>query len=163
MLISVSSGSGTWYYVPTYYTGPTCDGSPLSNFIAANDYATGYPSCASYIPGPNQLTMTQLNSSNVIAIGQLASTPSQATRMAYCGKQVIVTVNGVQVAAPDGGNFFVWDGCEACATNYNFNNIDFSLPGLGAVAGSDASACQQGKVPNVSFQVTNVQVKAFVP
>ena len=101
MLASGASGTGTWYYVPTYFAGPTCDGSPLSTFIAAHDYSTGYPSCASYTAGPNQLTMTQLNSSNVIAIGQLFN--NAANRATYCGKQVIVTVNGAPVAAPDEG------------------------------------------------------------
>ena len=76
--------------------------------------------------------------------------------------QVIVTVNGQQVTPPDGGSFFVWDGCEACATTRP-NNIDFSLGGLGAVTNSITSACQQGIVPGVSFQITNVQVKQFVP
>lgn len=73
-----------------------------------------------------------------------------------------MTVNGAPVTAPDGGSFFVWDGCEACATTYNFKNFDFSLPGLGAVTGSVGAACQQGVVPDVSFQITNVQVKTVL-
>ena len=161
-LISVANGSGTWYYVTPAYTGPTCDGSSLASFISANDYAGGYPSCASYTPGPNQLDMVQLNSSNIIAIGQLFN-GGAANRQLYCGKQVVVSYNGQVVSPPDGGSFYVWDGCEACATTYNFNNIDFALPGLGATVGSDAMACQQGKVARISFEVTNVQVKTFVP
>lgn len=105
--------------------------------------------------------MTQVNTSNIIAIGQLFN--NQANRALYCGKQVVVTVGGKKVTPPDGGSFFVWDGCEACAIQYNFQNIDFSLPGLGVVAGSEASALDQGVIPGVSFQVTDVQVKKFFP
>ncbi len=71
--------------------------------------------------------------------------------------QVVVTYNGRQVQAPDDGDFFVWDGCEACAGG---GRIDFSVSGLTAV---NSQACTLGVVPGVSYQVLDVQVKAFVP
>ncbi|GAX72934.1 hypothetical protein CEUSTIGMA_g389.t1 [Chlamydomonas eustigma] len=167
ILIEVDSlaGSGTWYYVPTTYNGSTCGLAPtLSQFIAQNDYASAYPSCASYTAGPNQLTMTQLNTSNIVAIGQLYN-PTQIARQTYCGKQVIISYNGNKVTPPDGGSFFVWDGCEACAnpSGYDFSNIDLSLSGLGAVVGGTQSACQQGLVKGIAFQITSTQVHTFVP
>ena len=37
----------------------------------------------------------------------------QATRAQWCGKKVVVKgPNGNQIFAPDGGDFFIWDGCQ---------------------------------------------------
>ncbi len=77
--------------------------------------------------------------------------------------QVIVNVNGRPVRAPDGGSFFVFDGCDECFSKYNDHNLDFSLPGLGQVAGNDTEACRIGVVPHVGFDITDRQIMAFVP
>lgn len=68
----------------------------------------GVPTCASFAPGPNQQTLRQVGSNNVIAIdNQLLAT--QEGRAKYCGKKVVVTrADGSVVQAPDGGDFFVW-------------------------------------------------------
>jgi hypothetical protein len=80
-----------------------------------------------------------------------------ANRAGLCGKKVLVYKNGVQVAAPDGGDFFVWDGCQACIGG---GKIDFLVS---AARKLDGSACTLGLVPGVSYKVVNTQVKAFVP
>lgn len=120
------------------------------------DFLTYYPlvsptMCESYTPEFNPQTLRQRNSNNIIAIGQLLTNPN--LRPTFCGKQVIVTYKGKQVKAPDGGDFVVWDGCEACA-------INFSVSGLRAV---NSQACKLGVVPGVSYQITSVQVIPFIP
>ncbi len=77
----------------------------------------------------------------------------------WCGKQVIVYHNGQRISAPDGGDFFVWDGCQACAAS-GMQKIDFSAPGIQRV---DPNGCNLGVVPNVSYKITDKQVKQFVP
>lgn len=144
-LYSGSNIYGTFYYD---IRGAVCPG--IITF-PEND---GYPSCASFAPGPNQLTLRQLNSNNVIAID---NNLLGSNRAKYCGKKVIVTYNGQQITAPDGGDFFVWDGCAACIGG---TIIDFSLSGLQRVT---ANACTVGKVPGVSFRVVDVVVRQFVP
>ena len=101
-LYSVSGGIGTYYY-----------NNAVKNQCLAIGGGDGDPSCASYTPGPNQMSLSQLNTENVIAIGQLTNGPSLATRALYCGKQVIVTnATGQKVTPPNGGSFFVWDGWQ---------------------------------------------------
>jgi hypothetical protein len=63
---------------------------------------------------------------------------------------------GLQVNAPDGGEFFVWDGCAACVGGVR---IDFSVSGARNV---EADACTVGVVPGVSWSVSSTQVKNFV-
>ena len=75
----------------------------------------------------------------------------------YCGKQVKITYQGREIKAPNGGDYFVWDGCEACAS---MNRIDFSVPGLKNI---NSNACNLGVVPGVSYTITDVQVQPFVP
>lgn len=140
----------------TYYYDTKLSECPGGNSV--QNVANGFPSCASYAPGPDQLTLQQLGSNNVIAIGELFKKSEDAPdhRAQYCGKQVIVTANGKKVEAPDGGDFFVWDGCEACSTS---NRVDFSVSGLLAV---NSNACSLGLVPGVQYQITDAQVRNFV-
>ncbi|GFR40019.1 hypothetical protein Agub_g554 [Astrephomene gubernaculifera] len=139
------SGSGTYYFdIKT-----TCPSEPRGY-----PETDGYPSCASWTPGPNQQTLRQVNTNNVVAID---NNVLSANRAKLCGKKVLVYRNGVQVKAPDGGDFFVWDGCAACIGG---GRIDFSVSGLKSVS---ADGCNQGVVPGVSWQVVDVQVRQFVP
>ena len=64
--------------------------------------------------------------------------------------------SGQQVAAPDGGNFFVWDGCAACVGG---GKIDFSVSGARNI---DANACTLGLIPGVGFKVVDEQVQPFI-
>ena len=62
----------------------------------------------------------------------------------------------MQVNAPDGGDFYVWDGCAACVGGVR---IDFSVSGLRNV---ESDGCEKGVVPGVTWTVTNTQIKKFV-
>ncbi len=96
----------------------------------------------------------QVGTDNIVAID---ANVLSANRAGLCGKKVLVFKDGAPVAAPDGGDFFVWDGCAACVGG---GRIDLSVSGAQQV---DPAACQLGVVPGVSFQVVDEQVKPFVP
>ena len=144
MLYSGTAG-GTYYYDVRTSCPQDTSGYPENN---------GYPSCTSWTPGANQLTIAQVNSNNIIAIDNSVLSSNRAK---YCGKKVVVTYNGRQIAAPDGGDFFVWDGCAACVGG---GRIDFSVSGLRNV---NSNGCTLGVVPGVSFSVVDQVVKTFVP
>jgi len=78
-------------------------------------------------------------------------------RSKLCGKQINVFHNGKRVPAPDGGQFYVWDGCAACVGG---GRIDFSVSGLRNV---ESAACNIGVVPGVSWMVVDVQARKFYP
>jgi hypothetical protein len=138
------SGSGTYYYDVRTQCPQDTNGYPETD---------GYAACESYAPGPNQQTLRQGNTDNVVAIDMNLL---KANRAQLCGKQIIVSYNGAPVSAPDGGDFYVWDGCAACVGG---GRIDFSVSGLENV---DPNACELGVVPGVSWQVVDVQSRPFV-
>lgn len=139
------SGSGTYYYdLHTW-----CSGLPPP---PEND---GYPYCASFDPAqPTYKTLRQLGTNNVIAIDRNIITSNRAM---LCGKKIQVFKDGAPVSAPDGGDFFVWDGCEACIGG---SRIDFSLSGLQK---AESDACTVGLVPGITWQVMDEQVQQFFP
>lgn len=142
-VILSASGSGTFYYD---VTGRSCSGPPYAE-------NKGYPTCTSHDPRFWK-TLEQYGTNNIVAINnRLLSTPEG--RAKYCGKQVRVYRNGVEVS---GGPFVVMDGCEACAHS---SILDFSLSALDTITGG--SACQQGNVPGISWSITDKQVIPFVP
>ena len=138
------TADGTYYY--DINTPCPQDGSyPETN---------GVPACASYDLSQAQ-TLAQLGSNNVVAIDRTLL-PQGPGRAKLCGKKVLVYKDGQRVPAPDGGDFFVWDGCEACEGGVR---IDFSVSGLKSV---DPDACNLGVVPGVTFEVVDEQVQPFV-
>jgi hypothetical protein len=141
---SSGSQSGTYYYS----TNTVCPSEP-------NGYPEldGYPACASFTPGPYQQTLRQIGTNNIVAIDNNVLSSDRAK---YCGKRINIFHNGQPVTAPDGGPFFVWDGCAACAGGVR---IDLSVNGLKNV---DPNACNLGVVPGVTWQVIDSSVKAFV-
>ena len=142
-VILSASGSGTFYYD---ITGRSCSGPPYAE-------NKGYPTCTSHDPRFWK-TLEQYGTNNIVAIdNRLLSTPEG--RAKYCGKQVRVYRNGVEVS---GGPFVVMDGCEACAHS---SILDFSLSALDTISGG--SACQQGNIPGISWSITDTQVIPFVP
>jgi hypothetical protein len=54
----------------------------------------GYPTCASFTAGPDQLTLAQLGSNNVVAIDMDVLKNNRAN---LCGKAITVTANGQTV------------------------------------------------------------------
>lgn len=109
------SGAGTYYYD---VTGRTCNGAPR---YAEND---GYPTCTSFNP-QYWKTLQQYGTNNIVAIDRhLLAT--DAGRQRYCGKEIKVFRNGVEVSSPNGQPFVVFDGCEACEGR----RINFSISAL---------------------------------
>ena len=119
---------------------------------------SGYTKCESYTRGPNQLPLAQRNTNNIIAIGELFG-GSEADRATWCGKQVVVTYKGRQITAPDGGDFYVWDGCEACSSPMDVR-MDFSAS---AAQEMDPAVCTNGLVPGVNWVITSKQAVPFLP
>ncbi|KAI8474593.1 MAG: hypothetical protein J3K34DRAFT_492907 [Monoraphidium minutum] len=146
-LLHSSNSVGTYYYGLT----ATCPQHP--DGFAEND---GYPKCASNAPGPSQQTLRQIGSDNLVAVdvGLLAS---EAGRAKYCGKKVVITrADGSRVTPPQGGDFFVWDACAACAGGAK---IDFSVAGARA---ANPDACTLGNIPGLKVEIMDTQVKPFV-
>ena len=56
------------------------------------------------------------------------------------------------------GPFVVFDGCEACEGG---GRIDFSLSALDDI--NDGEACDDGVVPDISWDVVDNQLIEFVP
>ncbi|KAG2428341.1 hypothetical protein HXX76_010487 [Chlamydomonas incerta] len=149
VLASGTSALGTYYY----------DVRTKCPQDVAYSENNGYPSCASWNQATGaQLTMKQLNTNNIIAIGQLTGNPSPATRTKWCGKKVVISVNGQTITAPDGGDWFVWDGCLQCSREGN-NKLDFSVSGLTKI---NKAACTLGVVKGITYQILDVQIKKFV-
>ena len=132
--------SGTWYY-------------DVRDACGKQQETDGYPECASFTAGPDQQTLRQTGSNNAIAIN---SDLVGGDRTKYCGKKIHVYHYGNEVSAPDGGDWFVWDGCDACRQN---TIIDFSASGLRMF---DSDACNKGVIQGVTWFVTEEQVHKFV-
>jgi len=144
-VILSGTASATYYYD----LRTSCPGDPFP--YPENK---GYPRCTSNDPAYYK-TIEQYGSNNIIAIDNTLLNGDG--RAKFCGKKVIVEKDGVRVNAPDGGDFFVWDGCFACIGG---GKIDFSVSGARQI---DANACMLGVIPGVKYTVTNEQVLAFIP
>ncbi|KAM0744664.1 hypothetical protein ACQRIT_000048 [Beauveria bassiana] len=105
------------------------------------------------------LSLNDINTNNLVAMSNLPL-KTQAGRAQYCGKRVIVTVNGVVSDTP----FFIGDGCERCAhgsdSTWDPNGaagLDFSYTALDALS---PSACQNGHI-DISFDIVNETLYHF--
>jgi len=111
--------------------------------------------CSSFHPDKWK-TLQQYGTNKIVAINKsLLDIADPANRKKYCGKQIQVFKDGVEVA---GGPYVVFDGCEACMGN---GIIDFSVSVLDQIAGGQA--CQLGAVPGISWKVLDKQIIPFVP
>lgn len=136
------SGSGTYYYDVTNRMCPGIDTSPLNN---------AYVKCTSNNPAFYK-TLGQYGNNNIIAIdNNLLNAPGGRER--YCGKQVRVYRNGVEVPGP----FVIMDGCPTCGST----KLDFSLTALDRISGGNA--CQGGNIGGLSWTMTSNQIIPFVP
>lgn len=142
-VLNTGSGGGTYYYD---VTGATCNGD------APYRENQGYPKCASYDLASAR-TVQQFGTNNAVAIDNTLLVGADG-REKYCGKQIRVFKDGVEVA---GCPFFVWDGCEACLGGVR---IDFSVSALRSI---QENACTVGVVPGISWEVTETQVVPFEP
>lgn len=105
------------------------------------------------------LSLNQLNSNNVVAMNH---TLLAGNLKKYCGKRVIVTVNGKQSSTP----FFIGDGCVRCATgsststHWNANGapgLDFSFSALNQLS---SQACNAGHV-DISWEIVDETIHTF--
>jgi hypothetical protein len=136
------SGWGTFYYD---VTGRSCPG--FGPYAENN----GYPTCTSFDPARYR-TLAQYGTNNIVAID---ASVLAADRARYCGKEIVIYRNGVRVP---GGPYVVFDGCAACQGG---QGIDFSLTALNNI--DNGNACNDGKVPGFTWQVTTNQIIPFVP
>jgi len=136
------SGGGTYYYD---ITGRTCGTPPF----AENG---GYPQCTSHNPAFWK-TVQQYNTNNLVAIDRTLLSTEEG-RKKYCGKEIKVKKDGKDVP---GGPYFVFDGCEACEGG---RRIDFSLSALDAISGG--TACNDGVIPGITWNVVDNQIQQFV-
>jgi hypothetical protein len=105
-VLNSGRGSGS-----IFYDVRTACPSNLMMVGANIDPSNSVTLCESFTPGSNQLTLMQRGSNNVVAINDQRL--NQNTRAQWCGKKVVVKdANGNVINAPDGGSFFVWDGCQ---------------------------------------------------
>lgn len=144
-VIYSGNGFGTYYYDVQH--SESCD----QDLSVAN---TGNVECSQFIA----LNLNEINSNNLVAMNHslIASNLAQ-----YCGRQVVVSVNGVASSTP----FFIGDGCERCGTGsatgpWNPNGapgLDFSFSALSAL---NSNACSQGHI-NLSWQVLDTTLYNF--
>jgi hypothetical protein len=125
----------------------------FKNQIKAN--TDSVPTCADGNMGPSRgTTLRQLRSNNVVAIKtKLLNKKSDRARL--CGKKVNLYYRGAPMAAPDGGDFFVWDGCPQCN----------SSPGVGVSVTTllllNATSCDMGALKCITWEVVDEQVMPY--
>ncbi|QKX53862.1 uncharacterized protein TRUGW13939_00942 [Talaromyces rugulosus] len=105
-------------------------------------------------------SLDMLNTNYIVAMNnsQLRSDPSK-----YCGKKVVVTVNGKKSDMP----LFIGDGCERCATGSSTSDtwnaqgapgLDFSYSVLDELTGG--SACETGHSA-ISWEILDESIHDF--
>lgn len=106
------AGFGTYYY----------DIEQIQACGANFEYQNlGYVGCSNYLP----LSLNAVNSNYIVAMN---NTQLRGNLALYCGKRVIVSVNGVPSSLP----LFIGDGCERCGTGSSSNTVwnPTGAPGL---------------------------------
>ncbi|KAM3515386.1 hypothetical protein MY11210_000948 [Beauveria gryllotalpidicola] len=98
-------------------------------------------------------TLNDVNSNNLVAMSSVPLKTAEG-RAKYCGKRVVVTVNGVKSDIP----FFIGDGCERCAlgSDSQWNSegaggLDFSYSTLSKLS---PLACQDGHI-DVEYEIVD--------
>lgn len=144
-IIASGRGFGTYYYDIEHTD--SCD----TSFADQN---AGYVNC-SMAP----LTLEQINSNYLVAMNytQLVQDPAK-----YCGKRVVVSVNGRQSNLP----LFIGDSCKRCSSGSASNvvwdpngapGLDFSFTVLNELS---KNACKDGHVL-LSWKIVNKTVYNF--
>ncbi|TQV96415.1 hypothetical protein V2A60_003182 [Cordyceps javanica] len=104
-------------------------------------------------------SLNDVNSNNLVAMSNLPLKTAEG-RAKYCGKRVVVTVNGVKSSIP----FFIGDGCERCAhgtdSQWNANGaagLDFSYSALSQLS---PLACQNGHI-DIEYEIVDETLYHF--
>ena len=137
-----SSGSGSYQGVGSFYYGTNgiCYGLSYSE-------NQGYTFCESDASGPNQLTLSQRNNLNIVAIGGL----TRENKADLCGKKIRVYYNGVS----QGQDYVIWDKCASCGDT----TLDFSIDAIQKI---NPNACEDGLTKNVSWEILDTNGIKFV-
>jgi hypothetical protein len=144
--LNEGSGFGTYYFDVEKIE--TCG----TNFAAQNQ---GGVMC-SHI---TSLPLTEINSNYVVAMN---NTLLRGDMAKYCGKKVVVSVNGVASSLP----LFIGDGCERCGTGPSTSDtwestgapgLDFSYSVLNELSGS---ACADGHI-DISWEIVDETLYNF--
>ena len=106
------------------------------------------------------LSLNDINSNYLVAMN---STQLSLDPASYCGKRVIVFINGQPSDLP----LFIGDGCQRCSAGSASNNIwspqaapglDFSFSALSYL--SNGSACDSGHI-SISWEIADETLYAF--
>jgi hypothetical protein len=144
--LNEGSGFGTYYFDVEQIE--TCG----TSFAAQNQ---GGVMC-SHI---TSLPLTEINSNYVVAMN---NTLLRGDMAKYCGKKVVVSVNGVASSLP----LFIGDGCERCGTGPSTSDtwestgapgLDFSYSVLNELSGS---ACADGHI-DISWEIVDETLYNF--
>ena len=138
------AGDATFYY--DINGGGTCG---PANGISAYPETGGYCMCEGSNPNPRVLG--DYGTNNIVAMPNSLLGGNLGT---YCGKKVIVSVDGQE---RDDLDLFIWDGCEACNAN---DGLDFSSTIFGDLFGEDR--CGEGRISGeLSWRIVDEQVQPF--
>lgn len=145
-VLNSGTGFGTYYY--DVQETQACG----TDFEYQNE---GYVECSYY----TALSLDQMNTDYVVAMNHSLLVEDLGY---YCGKKVVVTVNGVQSDLP----LFIGDGCQRCGTGsansdvWNPNGapgLDFSYTVLNQLS---SSACAAGHI-DISWEIVNETLYDF--
>jgi hypothetical protein len=137
-VINSGTGFGTYYYDVQHVQSCGADFTNMNQ---------GFVECSQFIPW----TLNNVNSNNIVAMNHTLLAGNLAK---YCGRQVVVSVNGKASSTP----FFIGDGCERCGTGSSTNSVwnpngapglDFSFTALSAL---NSNACFAGHI-DLSWQI----------
>jgi len=138
-------GDATFYYDITG-VGPCGPANGIRSPFPENQ---GYAMCEWTSPNPKRLI--QYGTNNIVAI------PNQLLRpniRKFCGKRVIVSVNGKERSDL---RLVVWDGCEACNGN---GGLDFSSTIFAKLFGQNR--CAAGRIKGeITYKIVDEQVIPF--
>ena len=133
--IAIYSGTG----FGTYYYNIGQTNACGSDFAAQNE---GFVECSPLAA----LSLNQINSEYLVAMNHSQLVGNMAK---YCGKRVIVSVNGVPSSLP----LFIGDGCKHCSTGSSSIWDPNGAPGLDFSYSAPSVSCQQTNAPMVTSQL----------
>jgi hypothetical protein len=138
------TGFGTYYY------------DIGQNNVCGTEFASqneGFVECSPLAA----LSLNQINSEYLVAMNHSQLIGSMTK---YCGKRVIVSVNGVSSSLP----FFIGDGCQRCSTGSSTiwdpngaPGLDFSYSALGNLS---SNACIDGHI-SISWKIMDETLYDF--
>lgn len=135
------------FYFSSDGTGGKCGPANNINFFPESN---AFSSCE---PNSGYQTLRQRNNDNIVAIPI-----SLMDKAKYCGKRVIVTINGQE---RDDLPLVVWDNCLECGRAGN-GGLDFSSNMFAELVGVER--CAEGRIKNeLSWRIVDEQIMDWYP